>query len=359
MSSVTLIHPEEEWKVLVLHVVTKCTLFQNHVLLATGRYKIRSSVPLDVFQQFVLALNGASVTITEANLSGLFLLSEEFGFEALYLQLLEFKGSTKQRRKENTEICERLAALEERATTFGEQSQQQEHGIEMLQSAFARFTAKCEWKSLDSVILLDFPKIFSPFRGKHFTILWRGSRDGFKVKEFHRRCDGHPNTLVVILDTKGNIFGGFTAVEWKSLASAPKQENDTPRLTVDHSLRSFLFTLKNPHNIWPRRFALKTEKKDQAIVYCSGYGPCFGCHFADLLLHDDCDAKLCSRTSLGLTYTNDTGLDGSIVFADSQAFQVKEIEVFKITDETARQTKRDHMRLRNDQKSKTITMIAI
>jgi hypothetical protein len=40
--------------------------------------------------------------------------------------------------------------------------------------------------------------------------------DAFRANQFHRRCDGHANTLTVILDTKGNIFGGFTPVEWES-----------------------------------------------------------------------------------------------------------------------------------------------
>jgi GTPase SAR1 family protein len=26
-------------------------------------------------------------------------------------------------------------------------------------------------------------------------LLWRGSRDGFRSRDFHRRCDGHANTL--------------------------------------------------------------------------------------------------------------------------------------------------------------------
>jgi hypothetical protein len=40
--------------------------------------------------------------------------------------------------------------------------------------------------------------------------------DGFGAKEFHRCCDGRANTLTPILDTKGNIFGGFAPVEWES-----------------------------------------------------------------------------------------------------------------------------------------------
>jgi hypothetical protein len=39
-----------------------------------------------------------------------------------------------------------------------------------------------------------------------------------------------------------------------------------------------------------------------------------------------------SWTSLGRAYTNDTGLDGKTVFTGSQCFQVREIEVFEITD---------------------------
>jgi hypothetical protein len=71
----------------------------------------------------------------------------------------------------------------------------------------------------DSRIISDFPEIFAEFRGKQFSLLWRGSRNGFKAQEFHHRCDGHANTLTVIVDTEGNIFGGFTPVEWESRTS--------------------------------------------------------------------------------------------------------------------------------------------
>jgi hypothetical protein len=61
----------------------------------------------------------------------------------------------------------------------------------------------------------------------------------------------------VILDTKGNIFGGFTPVEWESGSD----------FKADDSLKSFIFTLKNPHNIPAKRFALKTVRKHRAL-YC-------------------------------------------------------------------------------------------
>jgi hypothetical protein len=124
------------------------------------------------------------------------------------------------------------------------------------QSAAERITPR-----LDSLIISDFPEIFAEFRGKRFDILWRGSRDGFGAKEFHRRCNRHANTLTVILDTEGNIFGGFTPVEWESGDDVWK---------ADDSLKSFVFTLKNPHNIPARRFALKAERKQWTIICGSG-----------------------------------------------------------------------------------------
>jgi hypothetical protein len=70
-----------------------------------------------------------------------------------------------------------------------------------------------------------------------FRFCGGGSRDGFKAVEFRRRADGHANTLTVIFDTKGNIFGAFTPL---------KLESDL-KWKGDDSQKSFVFTLKNPH----------------------------------------------------------------------------------------------------------------
>jgi hypothetical protein len=67
---------------------------------------------------------------------------------------------------------------------------------------------------LNSAIVRDFPELFEDFEKKQFAVLWRGCRNGFRAYDFHRRCDGHENTPTLVLDTKGNIFGGFTPVEW-------------------------------------------------------------------------------------------------------------------------------------------------
>jgi hypothetical protein len=179
-------------------------------------------------------------------------------------------------------------------------------------------------RRLDSLVVEELPAIFEDFKNDKFTLLWRGSRDGFEAKEFHRRCDGHGNTVTVILDTNGNIFGGFTPVKWESSKKGKGK--------ADPSLKSFLFTVKNPHNFPARRFALKVEKKDEAINCNSKRGP----DFDDMSVEDDCTTNADRVTGkFGSTYTNDTGLDEEIFFTGSQHFQVKEIEVFEISGSQA------------------------
>jgi hypothetical protein len=86
------------------------------------------------------------------------------------------------------------------------------------------------------VIVSDFPEIFAEFAEKRFSILWRGSRDGFRARDFHSRCDGHGNTLTLILDINGNIFGGYTPVTWESILY-----NGNQSTKADESVKSFLF----------------------------------------------------------------------------------------------------------------------
>jgi hypothetical protein len=99
-------------------------------------------------------------------------------------------------------------------------------------------------------------------------------------------------------------------------------------LKADDSLRSFLFTLKNPHNIPARRFALNAEKRDEAIACDSNRGP----DFDGLVVSDSRNANTRSCTWLGNVYANDTELDGSTVFTGSWNFQAKKIEVVDITE---------------------------
>ena len=48
------------------------------------------------------------------------------------------------------------------------------------------------------------------------TLLFKGSRDGFKAVDFHKHCDNKGPTVTIIKSEHGKIFGGYTTVSWTS-----------------------------------------------------------------------------------------------------------------------------------------------
>jgi hypothetical protein len=155
-----------------------------------------------------------------------------------------------------------------------------------------------------------------------FSLLWRGSRDGFAARDFHRRCDGKSPTLTVIRDRRGNVFGGFTG-------AARQSPRTFSRLRGNPSEQSFLFTVNNPHNLAGRIFRLKSAKVNSAIRISSRLGPSFGDD--DLVICDGCDVKESHAGGFGSSYENDSGLDGRLLLTGSTKFKVSEIEVFSYT----------------------------
>jgi hypothetical protein len=123
----------------------------------------------------------------------------------------------------------------------------------------------------------------------------------------------------VILDTKGNIFGGLTPVKWESPVWNGKDGDKDNRLKADDSLKSFVFALNNPYKIPAKRFQLMIERKDVAIVCDSTLGS----RFCDFSVSENCSANTDSLTYLDSSYTNDTGLSDEIVITGSEDFEVE------------------------------------
>jgi hypothetical protein len=181
---------------------------------------------------------------------------------------------------------------------------------------------------LDSVIITDFPSIFDDFRGHPWKLLYRGSRDGFEVGRFHGTCDGHSGTITLIRCTNGNIFGGYTPIAWES-RNLP--DNKDGHWKCDETLTSFIFTLKSPHNMAPRKFPLIPEHKQYAIACFHNLGPCFGSGGAIVV----CDQSNRNENNYTYkfgrrTYINTTGLDGETFFTGAKQFKAQEIEVFEV-----------------------------
>jgi hypothetical protein len=90
----------------------------------------------------------------------------------------------------------------------------------------------------------------------------------------------------VLLDTEKNIFGGFTPFKWESGEMHTK---------AGDNLKTFLFTLKNPHSLPARRFTFKTEQKRRAICYERKDGS----WFCGLGVLDNCNANAQNDMNFG------------------------------------------------------------
>jgi hypothetical protein len=171
-----------------------------------------------------------------------------------------------------------------------------------------------ERQSLELIILCE----FSP--DDKWKLLYRGTKDGFKQRDFHTKCDGHSNTLT-ILKAKGSqfIFGGFTSVSWESSA-IDKWKSDP---------NAFIFSLTNKENT-PLKMKVYLNYEDRAILCHSLCGPSFGC---DIRIANNANTTMDSYSDLGFSYSHPQYEEGTneaqSFLAGSKYFQLDEIEVYE------------------------------
>ena len=184
---------------------------------------------------------------------------------------------------------------------------------------------KFKTSDLDSVILNEcekkdelLKKLNEWCKYKEMELIYRGSRDGMTGKDFHRKCDNEGETITLIKNEKGNIFGGYASIPWTSdgyYHSAPE---------------SFLFTLTNIFGTEPTKFPSKNDQNE--VYHDSSYGPIFGCG-NDLRIYKDF-IKKGSYSRFPYTYQDNIGKGKSIFTGNlnnnSIKFKLKEIEIFKI-----------------------------
>jgi hypothetical protein len=154
-----------------------------------------------------------------------------------------------------------------------------------------------------------------------FSLLYRATRDTFAGSAFHNKCDGKPNTLVVVRSETGYILGGFASVAWSSVNTD----------IGDPSFTSFLFTLTNPSNT-PMKIPL--IKSARAINNNVAYGPIFGEGW-DLMVYESSSATstACSTSLLAYKGANGlTGVNGGIfmIGGTNGNFVANEVEVFLV-----------------------------
>jgi hypothetical protein len=152
------------------------------------------------------------------------------------------------------------------------------------------------------------------FQAKSFSLLWRGTRDGFAASTFHSLCDNKGSTLTVVKATTGYIAGGYASVSWACRGGY-----------VDDST-AFLFTLTNPSNM-PLKLAVTYSYR--ALYDNPSSGPTFDW---DLWITDASNtiANSYMRTDSYVAPNGNYGFNSGLFTMGSAYFQVAEIEVFLV-----------------------------
>ena len=139
-----------------------------------------------------------------------------------------------------------------------------------------------------------------------FTPLFSTSIDGDSSSQFHSKCNGKSNSLVLVKTKAGKRFGGFTSLHWNYASNS-----------YANSSKDFVFSLDNKE-------CYKFNSGNS--IYCnSSYGPTFGAGH-DLYLCNGC------LTQSG-SYTNQSSYNyngKNYALNGSQYFMVEVYEVYQV-----------------------------
>jgi hypothetical protein len=143
------------------------------------------------------------------------------------------------------------------------------------------------------------------------SLRYRGSRDGFAPRDFHRHTDNVPRLLVLVHEKDhGCIFGGFTNIGFRSEGG---WQSDP---------LAFLFTLRNVHGIPPAKYpstGIATILWDPSHAWWFGFGGALGLH---------ADGKTYSYLGFNESYADTTG-KGELTFAGAaERWQMAELLAF-------------------------------
>jgi hypothetical protein len=180
--------------------------------------------------------------------------------------------------------------------------------------------------SFDSKILMrdqvvDLIKLCKFSTSNKWTLIYRGSRDGFGAKDFHLNCDRKLPTLTILkAQDSGFIFGGYTEAAWDSSDEYKTDPN------------AFLFSLTNKEE---KPCKMNVIDPKTAIFCGSDLGPIFGSlseYIDDLHIVNNANTNEYSSSNLGGNYKHpeyefDT-IEAQSFLAGSGSFRLNEIEVY-------------------------------
>lgn len=166
--------------------------------------------------------------------------------------------------------------------------------------------------SIDSLIInsaeLATLKTFTNSTG--FTLVYRGSRDGYTATAFHLNCDGKGKTVTIIKTSINYVFGGYTDALWDGTGVYKTDAN------------AFLFSLRQAGFSNSQKFLINSASTGYAIMCNASSGPVFG---SDIHVNDNFNGA----TNNLFCYYYQCTYGPYYLNGGSSTFTVDEIEVFQ------------------------------
>ena len=133
----------------------------------------------------------------------------------------------------------------------------------------------------------------------YYKLLFRATRDGFRPKDFHKKCDGINNTLILVRTQTRKRFGGFTHATWDDYSKFKNKE------------KGFVFSIDNNLVFYNRNGAYN--------IYCTNHtGPSFRGGEHDFTIN----------YNKSMEYINET--KSRYIFEGIKNFYIKDYEVFQV-----------------------------
>ncbi|CAG8603936.1 5444_t:CDS:2 [Dentiscutata erythropus] len=154
------------------------------------------------------------------------------------------------------------------------------------------------------------PTHFSNNNLYDFILLYRGSENDFKAKEFHDSCDNKGSTLTIIKTSDQRIFGGYN-------------DSNTENHYIERivSRNNFLFSFDSQNDFGTSKLA-SVNKNSWVSEYQSDYGPCFGCNKNNFDMYIDSKHLHISNSNVYPNLKNFISLNSTLLIEDYEVWQV-------------------------------------
>ena len=186
-------------------------------------------------------------------------------------------------------------------------SMKQQHSVLNIKNNVETLIKKYEKKYIASWILNE--KV-----GKtvELELLYKGKRDGFKIADFHSKCDGKSPTLTII-KVANDIFGGYTTQSWGN--------NIFGGIKDDPNGFTFSLTKKI-------KCTIRADMKKSKVPHMQNATAVFGT--GEILISDRADENDDSYAIPGVNYIQPMTSDPEKFYTTTKNFKVIDIETYRV-----------------------------